>query len=295
MAQHPTLKTHTSAYRSYLVAHGHRPRGVDRYLDQIRAFIAYLGVTATMDDVHTESITEYQEHLARRCSSGTVGNALTCIRSFCRWALRAGLRSDDPTLAIQWPKRTKPAPRALGQSELRQLSRVIAVPEELTAAKHFTWCRNRRAIFLMLFAGLRISEAAALRWRDVDLEGRYLVVRDGKGGKDRSVPLHPILFTELNKAPAHRPNWAVAGKADGSGMTVKSMAHIFERWLPERGLTISAHQLRHSFATELLRKRADIREIQELLGHESLETTQRYLALDPERLRAAVELLPDEW
>ena len=79
MAHHPTLKTHTSAYRSYLVAHGHRPRGVDRYIDQIRAFIAYLGANATMDDVHTESITEYQEHLARRCSSGTVGNALTCI------------------------------------------------------------------------------------------------------------------------------------------------------------------------------------------------------------------------
>jgi site-specific recombinase XerD len=121
------------------------------------------------------------------------------------------------------------------------------------------------------------------------------VVRDGKGGKDRSVPLHAILLAELAAAPPHRPNWAVAGKADGSGMTVKSMAHIFERWLPERGLAISAHQLRHSFATELLRKRADIREIQELLGHESLETTQRYLALDPERLRAAVELLPDEW
>lgn len=295
MAHRPTLKTHTTAYRSYLVAHGHRPRGVDRYLDQIRAFMSYLGDSATMDDVDTESITKYQEYLARRCSSGTVGNALTCIRSFCRWALRIGLRADDPTLPIQWPKRTKPAPRALAQSELRQLSRAIAVPDGLSAAKHFTWCRNRRAIFLMLFAGLRISEAAALRWRDVDLEGRYLVVRDGKGGKDRSVPLHPILLAELNKAPAHRPNWAVAGKSDGSGMAVKSMSHIFERWLPERGLTISAHQLRHSFATELLRKRADIREIQELLGHESLETTQRYLALDPERLRAAVELLPDEW
>jgi len=147
----------------------------------------------------------------------------------------------------------------------------------------------------MLFGGLRISEAAALRWRDVDLEGRYLVVRDGKGGKDRSVPLHPILLAELAAEPPHRPNWAVAGKVDGSGMAVKSMAHIFERWLPALGLAISAHQLRHSFATELLRKRADIREIQELLGHESLETTQRYLALDPERLRAAVELLPDEW
>ena len=122
---------------------------------------------------------------------------------------------------------------------------------------HITWCRNRRAIFLMLFAGLRISEAAALRWRDVDLEGRYLVVRDGKGGKDRSVPLHPILLTELNKAPAHRPNWAVAGKADGSSMTVKSMAHIFERWLPERGLTISA-EMRGRMERLKLREHASV-------------------------------------
>jgi site-specific recombinase XerD len=295
MTTHPILKSYVAAYRTHLVARGHRPRGVDRYIDQIRAFIRYLGPDATMADVHTESITNYQEHLARRCMSGTVGNALTSIRSFCRWAIQAGLRSDDPTLSIQWPKLSKPAPRALSQRELHQLFKALKMPDDIDAGKQFTWGRNRRAIMLMLFAGLRISEAAALRWRDVDIEGRYLVVRDGKGGKDRSVPLHPILLAELSNAPSHRPHWAVAGKTDGSGMAVKSMAHIFERWLPGLGLAISAHQLRHSFATELLRTRADIREIQELLGHESLETTQRYLALDPERLRAAVELLPDEW
>jgi len=128
MTTQPTLKTYVSAYRSYLVAHGHRPRGVDRYIDQIHAFIRYLGATATMADVHTESITNYQEYLARRCASGTVGNALTSIRSFCRWALQAGLRSDDPTLPIQWPRRTKPAPRALTQSELRQLSKALKMP-----------------------------------------------------------------------------------------------------------------------------------------------------------------------
>ncbi len=106
-----TLDLLLPAYRSALVARGHRPRGIDRYLDQLRAFTAYLGPDGTMAQITTAMITAYQEEFARRCSPGTVGNALTVIRSFCRWAIRVGHRLDDPTLTIEWPRRTKPAPR----------------------------------------------------------------------------------------------------------------------------------------------------------------------------------------
>lgn len=147
----------------------------------------------------------------------------------------------------------------------------------------------------MLFGGLRISEAAALRWREVDLDAATLMVIDGKGGKDRMVPLHPTLLNELTRVEAPRKTWTVAGKPDGSPVKQKSLAHIFERWLPGFGLNISAHQLRHSFATELLRAGADLRSIQELLGHTSLETTQRYLTLSNHQLRVAVDKLPSSW
>jgi integrase/recombinase XerD len=148
---------------------------------------------------------------------------------------------------------------------------------------------------LMLFAGLRISEAAALRWRDVDLEAGVLMVIEGKGGKDRAVPIHPILRAELLRVESPRPSWAVVGRRDNQPMNQKSLAHLFERWLPDCDLHISAHRLRHSFASELLRHGADLRSIQELLGHTSLEMTQRYLMLGSQQLRAAIDRLPDGW
>jgi integrase/recombinase XerD len=131
---------------------------------------------------------------------------------------------------------------------------------------------------------------------DVDLDAAELVVRDGKGGKDRVVPIHAKLLGELRVAAAEsRSPWAVAGKADGFALTSKSMAHLFERWLPRLGIEITAHQLRHSFATEMLRGGANLRDIQDLLGHANLSTTERYLMVSGARLRGAVDTLPEDW
>lgn len=283
-------------WRIGLIALGHRPRGVRRYVDQVKEFVRFLGPGATLGQVTTRNITSYQERKAERCAPETLGNALSAIRSFCRWCVTTDLRDDDPTLSIHWPKRRKPAPRALKQRELRALLAALEEPPGLNRRAQFICRRNRRAIYLMLFAGLRISEAAALRWRDVDLDAAVLMVREGKGGKDRVVPLHAKLLAELRVAASEsRPLRAVAGNANGAPLTSKSMAHLFERWLPKLGLRITAHQLRHSFASELLRGGASLRDIQELLGHASLATTQRYLMISAEQLREAVDKLPDEW
>lgn len=291
----PTISELLPAYRSALVGRGYRPRGIKKYLEQLQAFVRFAGAGVTAESLSTGLITRYQEHLAERCSPGTVGNALTVLRSFCRWCAAQGLRSDDPTLKIVWPRLRKPAPRALAQAELRQLLKVLEAPDELTELQRWIWARNRRAVLLMLFAGLRISEAAALRWREVDLDAGVLLVIDGKGGKDRAVPIHPTLRAELARVEEPRPTWAVAGRRDNQPMNQKSLAHLFERWLPGCDLRISAHRLRHSFATELLRNGADLRAIQELLGHSSLETTQRYLMLGSQQLQAAIDRLPDGW
>ncbi|NCC32116.1 MAG: hypothetical protein EOM24_08845, partial [Chloroflexia bacterium] len=175
----PAIHALLPAYRSALVARGYRPRGIQKYLEQLRAFARFAGEDLPAETISAESITRYQEHLAARCGSGTVGNALTAIRSFCRWCATQGLRSDDPTLTIVWPRLRKPAPRALSHAELRRLLKAIEEPDELTELQRWVWGRNRRAVLLMLFAGLRISEVAALRWREVDLEAGVLLVIDG--------------------------------------------------------------------------------------------------------------------
>ncbi|MBX0328592.1 tyrosine-type recombinase/integrase [Oscillochloris sp. ZM17-4] len=81
-------------------------------------------------------------------------------------------------------------------------------------------------MLLMLFAGLRISEAAALRWREVDLDAGVLLVIDGKGGKDRAVPIHPKLRAELERVESPRPTWAVAGRRDNLPLNQKGLAHL---------------------------------------------------------------------
>lgn len=127
-----TITDLIDAYRSALVGRGHRPRGVTKYIEQISAFARYLGEGVTAASVDTAMITRYQEHLAARCGMGTVGNALTVIRSFCRWCANQGLRDDDPTLQITWPKLRKPAPRALAVADLRRLLASLEEPSDLT-------------------------------------------------------------------------------------------------------------------------------------------------------------------
>jgi len=156
--------------------------------------------------------------------------------------------------------------------------------------------RHNRAILLMLYCGLRISEVPSLDWRDVDLDEAMLIVRDSKGGKDRSIAIHARVLRNLRETPEERQRGAVCGKAGGRPISYKSMPHIFSaRYLGSFGLEISAHQLRHSFAVNLLRAGADIRTIQVLLGHADLSTTQRYLALDFDDKKRAIDRLPDRF
>jgi integrase len=147
----------------------------------------------------------------------------------------------------------------------------------------------------MLYAGLRISEVSSLLWRDVYLDDRMLVVQRGKGGRRRELPIHPALLEELLLVPVRRPTWPVVGSIEHTPLTPKSMAHIFERWLPKFGIFITAHQLRRTFATQLLRRGATLRDIQMLLGHRSLKTTAAYLGVNPKNLEDWLNLLPMSW
>lgn len=285
------------AFQATLTARGNRPRGVQKYGEVLVNFLRWLPAGTRIENVDTATIQRYAEERAATCSPATVGNLLTVIRTWCRWCQRRGLRTDDPTVGIEWPRRRRTVPRALPRTELRRLMEAIQTPPHLTERTAWIWERNRRVIFLALYAGLRISEVAALEWRDIDLADGTILVREGKYGRDRMLPLHTALRAELERmrAEERQPYHAVAGQRDGSHITYKSMGHVFERWLRERGITASAHQFRHSFATQMLRNGANLKVIQELLGHESLETTQRYLFVEVDQKQAAVDVLPEMW
>ena len=280
-----------------------RPRSRDVYRREVIAFARWLGSESTAADATADAIDGYQiacEHLA----PATIGKKLSAIRSWCRWCQRKRLRLDDPTLEIEWPDREDPIPRALSADELRRLEVALDIPLPLLdRKKRRVRARDRRIVLLMLYCGLRRAEVAGLLWKDIDLDALALTVRRevAKGGRPRVIPLHDRVVADLRETRPHHRRGAVAGhklsgKASGAVLSHKTLGHIFERWLKEEhGLEISAHQLRHTFATQLLRSGAPLVAIQRLLGHRSLATTQRYLQVEDDEKRSAVGRLPDRF
>lgn len=292
----PNTKLHDiiPIYEQHLRSLGRRQRGIDRYLDHLRGYLSTLPDGATYAALTPESVRAHMRNRSATCAPATVLGMLTAVRSFCQFLVEEGMLEIDPTTRVRWPRRTHALPRALSSNELTTLLETIRLPEELDDRRRWYWLRNRRVIYLMLYAGLRLAEVAALLWRDMDMRASTITVRDGKGGKARVVTMHRRLKTELlpaSSAPAH---WAVAGKQDGITLNPKALAHVFEEWLPRLGIVgISAHRLRHTFATEMLKRGVPLCDIQEALGHTSIDTTRIYLQVDMTRVKLAIDKLPD--
>lgn len=283
-------------YERTLKGEMRRPLGIAKYVSTARQLCVWLGEDATMADLTEAAVRRYREELADNDkSASTIGNHLSVIRSFCRWAMIEGLRSDDPTWRQRWPAKIEEDPEALTQDELDTLLNTISKPLAQDDETVWYWKRNRRAILTMLYTGLRLSEIATLRYKDVQLRERRIAVIGGKGGKNRSVPIHSELLKILLEVPESERTsgrGVIGQRESGLPLTPKSFANLFDIWLPRYGIEIHAHQLRHTFATQLLHNGANLKQIQELLGHERLDTTQRYLRLDESHRREAIERLP---
>lgn len=295
LAASPAILGTLESFSATLAGHKTRPRTIATYRKAVRAFANHLGDESTVAEITPESIGQYQIVRGDKAAA-TIAKDLSAIRAYCRWCVRAKLRADDPTLDLEWPKRIEPIPRCLKQRELRLLDTILHAPLPiLDTKKRHVRQRERRIVLLMLYAGLRLSEVPKLDWRDVDLDTLTLTVRDGKGGRDRALPIHERLAADLRHTPEDQQHGAVCGHLNGRPISYKSVPHVFDRWLKAAGLHISAHQLRHTFATQLLWAGADLRAIQRLLGHASLATTERYLQVEMSQKQQAVSLLPDHW
>lgn len=216
---------------------------------------------------------------------------LSTLRSFFRWACREGHLIQNPAKGLPLPRTARTLPRALTLTDTEQL---LDVPDE----GHFP--QRERALFELLYAtGLRVSEASGLDCEDVDLASRLVRVT-GKGRRERIVPFGESAadaLVEYLDARTKLLRSAAPSRSDsetqplfinarGGRLTTRSMARLLKRRLRAAGLPtgISPHALRHTFATHLLQAGADLRAIQELLGHASLSTTQKYTHLDAARL-----------
>jgi integrase/recombinase XerC len=265
---------------------------------------------STLPQASHASLRRWLAHLATRgFARSTVGRRAAAARTFYSWATRRGMVERDPALLLASPSPASRLPLVLKESEATILA---TAPGEDPIG-----LRDRAAIELMYGCGLRVAELCGLDVDDVDLLDRRVRVR-GKGGKERMVPLgdyaagavrayldrgRPELLRTIGPAgspePPRRRGAVLAGSADREDssaalfvsrrrgrMGPRGARAMVERWARLRlpGRKVSPHTFRHSFATHLLDGGADIRAVQELLGHASLATTQRYTHLSKSRL-----------
>ena len=232
------------------------------------------------------AVRSYLAHLRTQGLSKTsVGRHLSALRTFFRFLTREGIGSSNPARAVATPRATRPLPRTLSVTE------AVAVVEAREGGEPLP-ARDRALLELLYATGLRVSELVGLDVPDIDLASRQLRTL-GKGKKERIVPFGEKAASAVREYLAERPQPKTRKDVDalflnpgGGRLTDRTVRRILTRAVRLAGLSrgASPHAFRHSFATHLLAAGADLRSIQEMLGHASLSTTQKYTHLDAERL-----------
>lgn len=222
----------------------------------------------------------------------SVSRRLASMRSFFRFAQREGLCDSNPAKPLRNPRRDRKLPHFLTDQEINQL--LLAPPKDDPMGR-----RDRAMLETLYSAGLRVSELVGMNLDDLDLDDGLVRVR-GKGKKERLAPLGKYAVQAIKRWFKHRsPATGLPARIEspvflnrfGKRLTTRSVGRMLEKYLKETGLDqrTSPHTLRHSFATHLLDRGADIRSVQELLGHKSLVTTQIYTHVSTAGLRKAYE------
>jgi integrase/recombinase XerD len=293
------------AYRAYLdhlqVERGLSPATIAAYRSDLLAFArdpATDGSWATGPDVAVRYLASLgaapRGALRPRLASTSRRRRTAAIRGFYRFAFGEGLIGVDVAAHIDLPRETRHLPETLSVEEVERL--LLSVGDEATGARGI---RDRALLELLYAAGLRISEALRLDGEDLSFDGGFVRVI-GKGDRERLVPVGDVALAWLHRyADDVRPAWLAVAHVEpvrggpvflterGRRMARQQAWSIVKRTAAAAGLDdrVSPHTFRHSFATHLLEGGADLRIVQELLGHATISTTQLYTHLTGERIR----------
>jgi integrase/recombinase XerC len=277
------------------------PHSLRNYLSDLKQFGRFLldkgfclredgSIDVSKVDVYV--MRAYLASLTKNRKKSSVGRKIAALRGFFRYLVATHRIATDPLRLIHSPKQEKPLPNFLSVDDVFHLLEAIKIDNSLDV-------RDRAILEVFYSTGIRVSELVGLNWSDVDFQlGIVRVV--GKGSKERIVPAGEIALQSLRDYSQEvRTKWqrpctgenAVFLNHRGGRITVRSVARIVEKHLREAGIAVKMgpHGLRHSFATHLLNSGADLRVIQELLGHVSLSTTQRYTHLNLDQLTAVYD------
>ena len=284
------MQTYIDSFLRYLASdRNYSPHTVAAYANDLRQFHEFLGAGADPAAVDRPLIRRYLADLHDRSfAMPSIARKLATLKSFFRYLRKTGVVPGNPVASTVAPKLAKRLPQYLDEPSV---TRLMEQPDRAT-----TVGKRDAAILEVLYAtGIRLGELLALRESDIDFPNETLKVR-GKGSKDRIVPFGRKAATALRAYIAVRPALAAAAAAPppvlfltvrGNGMNPKGVNLLLNTYIARVSEIEkkSPHVLRHTFATHLLDRGADLRAVKELLGHESLSTTQIYTHVSVDRLR----------
>jgi site-specific recombinase XerD len=281
----PADKTIAAFVNELHYARGRSPRTSEAYARDLELFGAY--IEGDVARAERAQIKAFVLELAgkRRYMPAAIRRKLVALRRFYRYLIVEGVREDDPTVGIDPPKLPKRLPVVLREDEVARLLRT-APPAGRTDFQKY---RDRAILEVLYASGIRRAEVASLDLADVDLERRIMRVT-GKGNKQRTVLINEAAADAMRAYLGYRPRTADAAffiGRRGERLGVRAVWEIVKTIEKLSGLVVHAtpHVMRHSFATHLLENGADIMTIKELLGHESLATTQIYTNVSVEHMR----------
>ncbi|HPD30516.1 MAG TPA: tyrosine recombinase XerC [Phycisphaerae bacterium] len=254
---------------------------------------AQVDTREVLKGVQTEDVRRFLAFLTdREYSKSTTARKLATLRSFYKFCLKRGYVSANPLSAIRTPKQEKRLPKFLEEDEVRKLLETPDVSTLLGA-------RDRAMLETMYSTGVRVSELVDLNIEDVDTANECLHIH-GKGKKERLTPISPTAlawikhYMDMRRADPRASTFdqkPVFVNKHGKRLSTRSVRRKLDKYLSICGLdpSISPHTLRHSFATHMLNRGADLRAVQELLGHQSLSTTQIYTHVTTSRMKQAYD------
>ncbi|CEK18534.1 tyrosine recombinase XerC [Chthonomonas calidirosea] len=272
---------------------------VRAYRADIEQFLGYVSTHPELGTLHLVERNHVRAFLADlqqgEYKRSSLARKLASLRAFCRWALRQGYLQADPTIGVLPIKQEERLPRFL---RVREVEALLNAPDVSTPEGQ----RDKALMELLYASGIRAGEAHSLDIDDLDLVNEQIRIRQGKGGKDRMAFLGRAAVEALQlyladgrlrlaAANTGSPDPAVFLNRFGKRLSDRGIRRIFDRYClaASQRLKVTPHTLRHSFATHLLENGADLRAVQELLGHAHLITTQVYTHVTTEQIKAVYE------
>ncbi len=271
----------------------HTTRNYVSDLEQFYESVKEKGKEPGLGDMDQMTIRSFMAQLHRGHAKSSISRKLSSIRAFCKYLVRRGKLKDNPAALVSAPKLKKKLPKFLTVDEAFALADVVQ-------ATDVGGLRDKAIIEVLYSCGIRVSELVGLNLGDIDFKLGIIRVL-GKGGKERVVPIgqkavdackrylkqRDEVFTDSRgRARAGIDEKAFFLNAKGGRLTARSVSRLINNYIIKAGILkhISPHAIRHSFATHLLEAGADLRAIQELLGHASLSTTQKYTHVSVDKL-----------